>query len=191
MGYEVSLRRESGETRIEVELTLYGRGGLEGGTGLGFFDHMLEQLAFYSGMDLRVWAEWDLAHHLIEDLMYLLGKAVAEALGDRRGIRRFGWSAVPMDESLVLTSVDLGGRVYSSVDFSLQGQVEGVDVSDLAHGVESLARGLGATVHLLVLRRGNPHHVVEAGFKSLGMSLRTALERTGGEVRSTKGVLDL
>lgn len=184
----VRLSRKTKETIITLGIELYGSGRMEGGTGLRFFDHMLEQLIFYSGMDLELHAKWDLQHHLMEDTMLLLGRALMEALGERKGIRRYGWSIVPMDESLVLTSIDLSGRPYYSSDLG-EGFVEGLSLSDLSHSIEALARGSLSTVHVVVLRRGNLHHVIEAAFKSLGLSLGQAKSRLGDEVRSTKGVL--
>ncbi len=181
--------RRTRETKIDLTVNIYGKGELSGETGLTFFDHMLRTLVFYSGMDLKVEAEWDLSHHLIEDLMYLLGSSISKSLGERRGIARYGWSAIPMDESLVLTSVDLGGRPYF-VDNLPSGLVEGVSVRDLMHGIESLARGALATVHVVSLRGDNLHHLVEASFKSLGASLKQALQRVDGII-STKGVIDV
>ncbi len=187
---ETRLMRKTKETNITITLNLYGSGIMEGGTGLRFFDHMIEQLVFYSGMDMRIEARWDLRHHLIEDAMFLLGKAISEQLGDREGIRRYGWAVVPMDESLVLTSIDLGGRTSYTSDLSFEGIVEGIDVRDISHGIEALARGSLSTIHIVVLRKGNSHHVLEAAFKSLGLSLGHAKVRTGEGIRSTKGVLD-
>lgn len=185
---KAKLSRKTKETVITLEIELYGRGKFGEGTGLRFFDHMLEQLAFYSGMDLELHAKWDLQHHLMEDTMFLLGRAVGEALGERKGIRRYGWSAIPMDESLVLTSIDLSGRPYYSSDLG-EGVVEGLSVSDLSHSIEAFARGSLSTIHVVVLRKGNLHHVVEAAFKSLGLSLNQAKGKEGEEVRSTKEVL--
>ncbi len=185
----IEVSRESAETRIRLRLELRGTGSLEGRTGLPFFDHMLEQLVFHSGIDLEVEAEWDLAHHLMEDLLFLLGRAISKGLGDRRGIARFGWSAIPMDESLIMTSVDLGGRVHFSCDLK-GGQVEGLAVDDLMHGIEALARGSLATIHVVAIRAGNLHHAVEATYKSLALSLAQAMGPSPG-LRSTKGVVDI
>ncbi len=186
----MKVSRATRETKISLEVSLYGKGEFKGGTGLTFFDHMLRTLTFYSGMDLSVEAEWDLSHHLMEDLMYLLGVSLSKGLGDRKGIARYGWSVVPMDESLVLTSVDLGGRPYFSSDIP-SGLVEGLSTEDLMHGVESFARGALATVHVVALRKGNLHHLVEASFKSLGLSLRQALQKVGSQIASVKGVIDV
>ena len=191
MKREAEVSRKSLETEINLQLNLDGEGKLIGETGLRFFDHLLNQLIFYSQIDLEIKARWDLKHHLIEDTMYLLGKALSEALGDRRGIKRYGWAVTPMDEVLVLTAVDLGGRTHYSVELNLDGVVEGINVSDLGHGIEALSRGLSATIHVLVLRPGNGHHQIEAVFKSLGLSLREAVSLHSSNTLSTKGVLDL
>ncbi len=185
----MKVSRKTKETEISLEVRAYGRGKLEGETGLKFFDHMLRTLVFYSEIDLSLEVKWDLSHHLMEDVMYLLGQALSKELGDRKGIARYGWSIVPMDESLALTSVDLGGRAYFVANLK-DGLVEGISVYDIMHSVESFARGALATIHVMILRKGNPHHMVEAAFKSLGISLRQALSMDSG-LKSTKGVIDV
>ena len=193
-GRRVTVARTTNETEITVTLGLDGSGHAAIDTGIGFYDHLLGSLAHHGLFDLAVSADGDLQvdeHHTVEDVALVLGSAVAEALGDRAGIRRFGDSAVPMDESVATAVIDIGGRPYAVVDLPFRGErVGGLPLQLVEHALESFARTAGATLHLRGTGR-NDHHLAEAAFKALGRALREAVEpdprRTG--VASTKGAL--
>jgi len=190
----VRVRRHTRETDITIELALDGTGRTDIKTGIGFYDHLLGSLAHHGLFDLDVRATGDLEvdeHHTVEDVALVLGAAFAEALGDRAGIRRFGDSSVPMDESLATAVIDIGGRPYAVIDLAFRGERAGALPLQLVdHALESFARTAGATLHLRGTGR-NDHHLGEAAFKALGRALRIACEpdprRTG--VASTKGSL--
>jgi imidazoleglycerol phosphate dehydratase HisB len=189
-----SVSRRTRETDVTVEIRLDGRGEADVHTGIGFYDHLLSSLGHHALFDLTVRADGDLQvdeHHTVEDVALVLGSALAEALGDRSGIGRFGDASVPMDESLATAAVDVGGRPYAVVDLPFKGDRVGALPLDLVqHAIESLARTAGVTVHLSGAGR-NDHHLAEAAFKALGRALREATEpdpRRAG-VASTKGAL--
>lgn len=167
------LRRSTRETRIEVEVRK--GGGTRAETGEPFLDHMLGTLARYAGLELDVTAEGDLRHHLVEDIALTLGAALRREVPAEAG--RYGWAAVPMDDALVLASIDVGGRAW----------YDGELPSPLyTHFLRSLAAELGATLHVEVRRGRDRHHVVEAAVKAVGLALRQALAEGEG-VFSTKG----
>jgi imidazoleglycerol-phosphate dehydratase len=192
------IERATSETKLVVEIDLDGTGTADVGTGVGFYDHMLTALARHSGMDLTVRAEGDLhidAHHTVEDVAITLGLAFAEALGDKRGITRYGDATIPMDEVLVQAAVDLSGRPYLVHDEpATMTPVIGPDypTSLTRHVLESFAFNARITLHVRVLTAGrDAHHIVEAQFKALARALRTAVAldpRVTG-VPSTKGTL--
>lgn len=193
-GRRVTVARSTRETSITVTLGVDGSGNTSVDTGIGFFDHLLGSMAHHGLFDLAVNADGDLQideHHTVEDVALVLGAALAEALGDRAGIARFGDSSVPMDEAAATTVVDLGGRPFAVIDLPFHGErVGGLPLQLVEHALEAFARTAGATLH--VTGRGrNDHHLAEATFKSLGLALRVACEldprRTG--VASTKGTL--
>jgi len=186
--------RKTLETDVRLELRLDGEGKAEISTGVGFFDHMLAGLARHARFDLDLRCDGDLGvdgHHTMEDCALALGAALDEALGERRGIARFGWAFAPMDEALARAAVDLSGRPGAIVELGLSGERIGTcGCGDLAHAVESMAVAARATVHLDVLRGRNDHHKAEAAFKALALALRAAAREDGSErVPSTKGVL--
>ena len=190
----VRVARSTRETDITIELGLDGTGRTDIETGIGFYDHLLGSLAHHGLFDLEVRATGDLEvdeHHTVEDVALVLGAAFAEALGDRAGIRRFGDSSVPMDESLATAVIDIGGRPYAVIDLPFRGERAGALPLQLVdHALESFARAAGATLHVRGSGR-NDHHLGEAAFKALGRAMRVACEpdprRTG--VASTKGSL--
>ncbi len=190
----VRVARRTRETDITIALDLDGSGRAEISTGIGFYDHLLGSLAHHGLFDLEVRATGDLEvdeHHTVEDVALVLGAAFAEALGDRAGIRRFGDSSVPMDESVATAVIDVGGRPYAVIDLPFRAERAGALPLQLVdHALESFARTAGATLHLRGSGR-NDHHLAEAAFKALGRALRVACEpdprRTG--VASTKGSL--
>lgn len=175
-----TIRRETRETKVRLSLSLAGGGESEVRTGEPFLDHMLVTLARYAGVALRVDAAGDLRHHLVEDVAISLGLALKRELPS--ACRRYGSALVPMDEALVQVAVDAGGRAY------YQGPIPS---SLYDHALRSLAENAGLTLHVQVLRGTDRHHVVEASFKALGLSLRQALETTGTDVFSTKGSVQL
>lgn len=190
----VRVVRRTRETDITIGLALDGSGRADIATGVGFYDHLLSSLAHHGLFDLEVRASGDLEvdeHHTVEDVALVLGAAFAEALGDRAGIRRFGDSSVPMDESVATAVIDIGGRPYAVIDLPFRAERAGALPLQLVdHALESFARTAGATLHLRGTGR-NDHHLAEAAFKALGRALRIACEpdprRTG--VASTKGSL--
>ena len=190
----VRVTRHTRETDVTIALDLDGGGRADVATGVGFYDHLLSSLAHHGLFDLEVRATGDLhvdEHHTVEDVALVLGSAFAEALGDRAGIRRFGDSAVPMDEALATAVIDIGGRPYAVIDLPFRGERAGALPLQLVdHALEAFARTAGATLHLRGTGR-NDHHLAEAAFKALGRALREACEpdprRTG--VASTKGSL--
>jgi imidazoleglycerol-phosphate dehydratase len=189
------LRRETGETKIDLALDLDGAGKSEIATGVGFFDHMLTLLSKHSLIDLTVKAEGDLhvdAHHTVEDVGICLGKALAQALGDKAGIRRYGDATVPMDETLVTAAVDLSSRPFLVWKVALLPETLGNFNTGLAEEFwRAVSSAGGFNLHLLCQHGHNAHHVIEAVFKATARALRQAVEpdpRATG-VPSTKGVL--
>jgi imidazoleglycerol-phosphate dehydratase len=190
----VSVRRTTKETQVRVELALDGGGEAAIATGIGFYDHMLSAFAHHGLFDLSIEASGDLAvdeHHTVEDVALVLGSAFNAALGDRAGIRRYGDAAVPMDESVAMAVVDVGGRPYTVVDLPFRGaRVGALPLQLVEHALEAFARTSGTSRHLRGSGRYD-HHLCEAAFKALGRALRAACEvdprRTG--VPSTKGSL--
>jgi imidazoleglycerol-phosphate dehydratase len=188
--------RATRETRLHVELAIDGTGRTELATGVAFLDHMLDALARHGLFDLVVRAEGDLeveAHHTIEDTAIALGRALDQALGERRGIVRMGHSYAPLDEALGFVVIDCGGRGYAVVDAPLVGQtVGGVDADMFRHFFESLAIEGRINVHAGVIAGVNAHHKVEALFKAFGRALDAATRldpRLGDAIPSTKGAL--
>ena len=190
----VTRTRATRETRVEIELDLDGTGEASVETGIGFYDHLLTSFAYHGCLDLRVRATGDLEvdeHHTVEDVALAIGAAIAEALGDRAGIRRFGEAAVPMDEALARCVLDLSGRPYAVIELPFRSEcIGGLPTQLIPHALESLAQAGGLTVHLEASGR-NDHHLAEAAFKALGRAIRAAVEpdprRVG--VPSTKGTL--
>jgi imidazoleglycerol-phosphate dehydratase len=190
-----TVARETRETKITVTLRLDGSGETRVETGVGFFDHLLSAMAHHALFDLAVKASGDLdvdEHHTVEDVALVFGAALAQALGDRAGIVRFGDAAVPMDESVATAVVDVGGRPYAVVDLPFRGKRAGkLPLQLIDHVFESIARTGGVTLN--VKGRGrNDHHLAEAAFKALGRALREATEldqRRAGAPASTTGVL--
>ncbi len=195
-GRRASLERETGETRVAVELEVDGSGAASAATGIGFLDHMVEAFGRHGRFDLRLRAEGDLevdAHHTMEDVAIALGQAFDQALGEREGIVRMGDATVPLDEALVQAVVDLSGRPYAAVDLEFAGERIGEAPTELVeHVLSSFAVGARATLHIRQLAGANDHHVAEAAMKALGRALDAATrvdERLGGRVPSTKGTL--
>lgn len=191
-----SVTRTTAETSIEVRVNLDGTGQYEVSTGIGFLDHMLDQLARHSLIDIRLKAAGDLhidSHHTAEDAALALGRAIAQALGDRRGITRYGTAYAPMDETLSRVSVDISGRPYFvwKSGFS-QPKLGDLDTELIEHFFLSLAMEAGLTLHAETLYGHNNHHICESLFKALARALRQAVEidaRKADAIPSTKGTL--
>jgi imidazoleglycerol-phosphate dehydratase len=191
---QATLERRTSETQIEVTLDLDGLGDSRIVTGLGFLDHMLASFAKHGRFDLTLTCQGDLHiddHHTVEDCALVLGEAFDSALGERRGIERFGDVHIAMDEALVRAAVDLSGRPFACIDLGLRREKLGdVACENLTHFFQSFATASRSTVHIDVLKGENDHHRTEASFKALAVALRRALRRTeSSAVPSTKGVL--
>jgi imidazoleglycerol-phosphate dehydratase len=196
MARRATLKRDTRETRIAVRLAIEGRGRFRITTGIRFLDHMLELVARHGAFDLSVQADGDLdvdQHHTVEDVGIALGEAIAAALGSRRGINRAGYFVMPMDESLAVAAIDLGGRPHAVVDLRLRVARVGDLQSELLQDFfEGFALGARANVHLKVLYGRSSHHQVEAVFKAFGRALRVACSRDrqlGRTLPSTKELL--
>jgi imidazoleglycerol-phosphate dehydratase len=186
--------RTTKETDVSVGLTLDGQGMSEADTGLPFFDHMLEQLGKHAGWDLAVTSKGDLdvdGHHTVEDVGLALGQALAEALGDKAGIRRFASITVPLDEAAVEVALDLSGRNFVLHEVDVPAETIGTFDSRLVEDfVRAFAQAADLTVHVRLRSGRSPHHVVEAEFKALAKALGDACAPTGRDgVPSTKGTL--
>ncbi|HEX3492223.1 MAG TPA: imidazoleglycerol-phosphate dehydratase HisB [Streptosporangiaceae bacterium] len=191
------VERVTGETKVLIELEVDGSGVTDVATGVPFFDHMLAQLGKHGLLDLTVRTQGDTeidAHHTVEDTALALGQALAEALGDKAGISRFGDALVPLDETLARAAVDLSGRPYAvhSEPDGMAPLIGTYDTTLTGHFFESLAHTAALCVHLDVLKGRNPHHIVEAQFKAFARALRAAAApdpRARGAIPSTKGTL--
>lgn len=185
--------RKTKETNVSLELNLDGAGRYEIDTGIGFLDHMLTHLSKHSKIDLKVKAKGDLevdAHHTIEDIAICLGECLAKALGDKKGIARYGHSSVPMEDTLANVAIDLSGRascVYK-VDYRTD-KIGDFDVECLEEMLRSFSNVGKFNLHINVPYGTNSHHIAEAIFKALGQGLGQAVKITGTDVPSTKGIL--
>ena len=191
---KAKVKRETLETRVEAEINLDGTGKGNIQTGIRFLDHQLRTRSKHSLKDLDVKAEGDLNHHIVEDVALTMGEALAKALGKKKGIFRYGWAITPMDDALVLVSVDIGGRSYAALDLSLsRAAIEDMESEDVEHFLLSFAQTAKMNLHAKVLYGSNNHHKVEALFKALAISLRQAVSidprRGESEVPSLKGEL--
>jgi imidazoleglycerol-phosphate dehydratase len=194
MSRTATIKRSTAETRITLTLDLDGTGTTTISTGLGFFDHMLTHIGKHGRLDLTIAAEGDLQvdeHHLIEDVGLAFGQALREALGEKRGIERFGVGFVTMDEALARTVVDLSGRPFLvfMAAFSRE-MINGYPTEMTREFFQAVANEAKMNLHVALLYGGNAHHQLEAIFKSFGRALKEAVRVTGGEsIPSTKGVL--
>ena len=201
-GRHAKVERQTSESQVSVEINLDGRGISHISTGVGFFDHMLTALSTHSLIDMDIVTTGDLhidGHHSIEDTAIVFGLALREALGDKKGIRRFGFASVPLDESLAQCTVDVAGRPYCVMTGEPEGQIyariggNGVSYagSMTYHVMEAIAFNSGLCLHLDVIRGRDPHHIVEAQFKAFARALREAVEYDPRrhDIPSTKGSL--
>ena len=187
------VKRETAETRVELTLELDGSGRADIKTGIGFLDHMLTLLALHGGFDLAVSCHGDLevdGHHSTEDIGLCLGAALTQALGNKRGINRYGSVVLPMDEALILCAVDLSGRPCLRYSAEIPSEKVGDFDTELAREFfQALANTGLMSLHIRQLDGINSHHIIEGMFKALGRALRQAVQVTGGALPSTKGVL--
>lgn len=185
--------RNTKETKIKAEINLDGSGESDINTGIGFFDHMLTLFAFHSGFDLKLYAKGDLEvcdHHTVEDCGIILGEIVKEALGDKRGIERYGSFNLPMDETLTNVTLDISGRSYLVYNCELKRDTIGTFSCEMVEEfLRAFAFNAGITLHVNVYYGSNDHHKVESIFKALGRALKTACKVTGDALPSTKGLL--
>ncbi len=190
---QASRQRKTAETSIEVELLVDGSGTASASTGIPFFDHMLEQLGKHAGFDLKIVATGDLevdTHHTIEDVGIVVGGCLAEALGDKAGVRRFASNLVPLDEALVQVALDLSGRPFIVYEVDPISEWIGTFDPQLAEEFwRAFAFAAGITLHVRSLSGKNGHHVIEASFKGIARALRDAVRIEGSAVPSTKGSL--
>lgn len=191
-----TLTRTTAETDVTVEINLDGTGVYDNQTGVGFFDHMLDQLARHSLIDMKIRAKGDLHiddHHTVEDVGITLGQALAKALGDKRGIRRYGACLLPMDDAQIRTALDLSARPFLiwNVDIPTA-KIGAFDTELVREFFQAFGTQGGITLHVDMLHGINSHHIVEAAFKSVARALREAVEvdpRKSGDIPSTKGAL--
>jgi len=190
------INRQTTETRIAITLALEGSGRYQVSTGIRFLDHMLELFTKHGGFDLKVKAAGDLdvdQHHTVEDIGIALGEAVSKALGNRRGINRAGYFVMPMDETLAVVALDLGGRPHTTVDLSVNVATVGDLQTELVHDFfEGFAMAVRGNVHVKVMYGRSNHHKIEAVFKAFGRALRVACakdKRMAKQLPSTKGLL--
>jgi imidazoleglycerol-phosphate dehydratase len=187
------LSRKTKETDISVWLNLDGTGSSEIKTGIKYLDHLLESLSKHSFIDLKVEAEGDLTHHVVEDVALVLGDTLDKALRDKAGIYRFGYAYVTMDDSLSRAVLDLSGRGYPVIDIKLtRSKVEDLPKEDIIHFLQTFSQKAKINLHIQTLYGENDHHKLESAFKALALALRQGVSfdpRRGGENPSSKGVL--
>lgn len=190
---KATLRRTTGETDISITLTIDGKGRFEGTSGIGFFDHMLHLLARHSGMDISLTCQGDLDvdnHHTIEDIGITLGEVFEKALGDKKGIHRYGCFFCPMDETLSRIVLDLSGRSYLVFDVDIPVERIGSFETEMTREFFlAFANNAKMNLHMATLYGVNGHHIVESLFKGIGHALKEAVTIEGDTVLSTKGVL--
>jgi len=192
-GRKATVTRTTKETDITATIELDGSGSADIRSGVVFLDHMLANFSRHSGIDISLACKGDIDvddHHSVEDIALVLGTAVQQALGDKRGIRRYGWSMIPMDESLARCAIDLGGRSYCvfSADFR-RSEIQGFSTEMVEHFFVSLSRTMHANIHIAILEGRNTHHMIEAIFKAFAYAMKMAVAVNGNELPSTKGTL--
>ncbi|MFM8659350.1 MAG: imidazoleglycerol-phosphate dehydratase HisB [Candidatus Nitrosotenuis sp.] len=192
MSRSTTLKRQTKETSITIQVNIDGNGKTSIDTGIDFFDHLITSFGKHSMIDLVVKAKSNdrIAHHLIEDTGIAIGAAIDKALGNRTGIARFSYASIPMDESLAETSVDLIRRPYGKIDLQIKrSQIEGMSKEDIEHFFSSLVQNLNSCIHINVKYGENDHHKIEAAIKSLAVAFRTAASNDKKQkgIPSTKG----
>ena len=188
---ESKIERKTKETKIKIKLNIDGQGKYKISTSKKFFDHMLETFSRYSLFDIEIKAEGDLTHHLVEDIGIAMGMAFCEAIGDKKGINRVGTATVPMDDSLVMTSLDIGGRHYKKFDLNFKfDKIEEVSPDLFLHFLDSFAQKVPLNLFIKEFYGDDDHHKMEAAFKSFGKALLMATSFNDRiDLLSTKGVI--
>ncbi len=182
--------RKTDETDIKVALGIEGKGEYDIDTGIRFFDHLLSSFARHGSFDLSISAKGDNEHHIVEDVAICLGSAFGKALGDKKGIARFGHAIIPMDDVLMLASVDISGRSYCSLNLGVKRKkIEGMSAEMIPHFLETFASEFKINLHIKLLDGRNDHHKAEALFKALGVALKGACRIVGEGIPSIKGML--
>jgi imidazoleglycerol-phosphate dehydratase len=190
MNRTAKVLRKTSETEINAELNLDGFGKSQIDTGFKFVDHMLVLLAKHSSIDLNLKATGDLTHHIIEDIGITLGECFQKALGDKKGINRYGFALIPMDETLARCALDFGGRKSLIIDLKLnECEIENIAVEDIKHFFNSFAENAKMNLHIHILYGEDQHHKVEAGFKALAFAIKQAKQIISKDIPSTKGTL--
>lgn len=188
-----NIERSTKETEIKLDLNLDGTGQVDVQTGMPFFDHMIAQLGKHAGFDLSLQAKGDLdvdAHHTVEDCGIVVGQALTEALGDKRGVNRFGAANVPLDEARCEVALDLSGRPYLVWEVPVAHErIGGFDPHLAEHFWRSVVQNAQLTLHVILHAGSDPHHVLECAFKASARAFREAVRIVGGDVPSTKGTL--
>jgi len=187
-----SLSRKTKETNIKINLNLDGSGENDIYTSIGFLDHMFELFAFHGGFDIKIEAKGDIHvdyHHLIEDLGIVLGKCIDKALGERKGVKRYGFSSIPMDEALAQVSLDLGGRAFLVYNVPFEGYIKDIDINLFEEFFRAVVNNAKITLHINVIYGKDLHHVIEAVFKAFAKALNDASKIIGENLPSTKGLL--
>ena len=192
MKRSIDVARKTGETNIEMFLNLDGTGQYEIRTDCGFMKHMLELFTRHGGFDLNIRCEGDHYvddHHAVEDMGIVLGKGFKEALGDKRGIRRYGSMLLPMDEALIMVALDISGRSTLVYDLDLKDKVGTFDTELVKEFFLAFTREMGLTLHIKQIAGENTHHIIEGTFKGVARALKEAIAVEGDEIPSTKGLL--
>ncbi len=189
---KASTIRKSRETEIEMEINLDGTGKSQISTSIGFLDHMFELFSFHGNFDLILKAKGDIHidyHHLTEDLGIVFGECLNEALGERKGIRRYGFASIPMDEALAQVSIDLGGRAYLAYNVPFEGTIKDLNINLFEEFFRAFTQKARVTLHINVFYGKDLHHIIEAIFKAFAKALKEAKTITGNTIPSTKGIL--
>lgn len=189
---KASINRKTKETEIKIELNLDGSGKHDINTSIGFLNHMFELFSFHGSFDLKLQAKGDIHvdyHHVIEDIGIVLGKSIEKALSERKGIKRYGFASIPMDEALAQVSIDLGGRAFLVYNVPFEGLIKDIDISLFEEFFRAFTNNAKITLHINVLYGKDLHHIIEAIFKAFAKALKEAINISGETLPSTKGVL--
>lgn len=189
---KASINRKTKETEIKIELNLDGSGKHDINTSIGFLDHMFELFAFHGNFDLKLKANGDIHvdyHHIIEDIGIVFGKSIEKALSERKGIKRYGFASIPMDESLAQVSIDLGGRAFLVYNVPFEGSIKDININLFEEFFRSFTNNAKITLHINVLYGKDLHHIIEAIFKAFAKAMKDAINISGEILPSTKGIL--
>ena len=189
---KASISRKTKETEIKIEFNLDGNGKTNIETSIGFLDHMLELFCFHGNFDIKIKAKGDIHvdyHHLIEDLGIVMGKSIDKALAERKGIKRYGFASIPMDEALAQVSLDIGGRPFLVYNVPFEGYIKDIDIGLFEEFFRAVVNNAKITLHINVLYGKDLHHIIEAIFKAFAKALNDASSIIGESLPSTKGIL--